>query len=229
MMDLSKAFDCLPHPLTIAKLHTYGMSEHSSGLIWSYLTERSQRVKLTGKVSTWRTLTKGIPQGSILGPVMFNLFVNDLYNSIKIASLHNYADDNTISVISTSKDEAKQILISESIIAMDWFKANMMEANVSKFQAIMLKNKEPEHFKINNEEIISEDSVKLLGVHLDKHLNFYPHVQSIVRKAGAQLRVLQRLSHHLDRPSKLEIFRSFILSHFNYCSLVWHFRGTAQT
>ena len=89
MMDLSKAFDCLPHPLTIAKLHTYGMSEHSSGLIWSYLTERSQRVKLTGKVSTWRTLTKGIPQGSILGPVMFNLFVNDLYNSIKIASLHN--------------------------------------------------------------------------------------------------------------------------------------------
>ena len=60
---------------------------------------------------------------------------------------------------------------------MDWFKANMMEANVSKFQAIMLKNKEPEHFKINNEEIISEDSVKLLGVHLDKHLNSNPYVQ----------------------------------------------------
>ena len=81
-----------------------------------------------------------------------------------------------------------------------------MVANASHFQAIILKNKEPELFIVNNEEIIFQESVKLLGVHLDKHLNFHHLVQSTARKARAQLQVVKRLSHHLDKPSKLEIF-----------------------
>ena len=226
MMDLSKAFDCLPHPLTLAKLYNYGMTKDSCGLLWSYLSDRHQRVKLTGKVSTWCGLTKGIPQGSILGPVVFNLFVNDLYGSIKAASLHNYADDNTISAIASNKNELIKTLTDESLAAMNWFEANMMEANASKFQAIVLNTKDHIIFNINGAQITSEDQVKLLGVSLDKDLNFHHHVETIIRKAGAKLRVLQRLSKLLDTPSKMQIFHSFILSHFTYCCLVWHFCGS---
>ena len=171
-------------------------------------------------------MTKGIPQRAILGLVVFNLFVNDLCSSIKTASLHNYADDNTISAIASNKQDLNKILTDESLVAMDWFEANMMEANASKFQAIVLNSKDHMTFNINGVEITSEDHVKLLGVFLDKNLNFHHHVEKIIRKAGAQLRVLQRLSKLLDTSSKMLIFHSFILSHFTYCCLVWHFCGS---
>ena len=73
-MDLSKAFDCLPHGLLIAKLHAYGLSTAACQLVLNYLKERKQRVKITNCRSTWKTLTKGVPQGSILGPLLFNVF-----------------------------------------------------------------------------------------------------------------------------------------------------------
>lgn len=225
LMDLSKAFDCLPHPLIIAKLEAYGLSLNSCAFMWSYLSGRQQRVKLSGHVSEWRSLTKGVPQGSILGPTLFNVFVSDLYASIKKASLHNYADDNTISVTAPTRREVIRTLHHESTEAVKWFKDNMMEANASKFQALMVNWKEPVTFKIGEDEITSESHVKLLGVILDDKLNFHQHVNSLCKKAGAQLRVLQRLSNMLDEPSKMLIFRSFILSHFTYCCLVWHFCG----
>jgi len=228
-MDLSKAFDSLPHPLIIAKLSAYGLSRDSCALLWSYLSQRKQRVKLSGHVSDWKYLIKGVPQGSILGPVLFNVFMNDLFSTIKTASLHNYADDNSISATARSKSEVIQILTKESSLAMTWFAENMMEANASKFQALFLNCENPVIFKINNEEIVSESNVKLLGVHLDAKLNFRHHVSILCRKASAQLRVLQRLSQHLDTSSKMQIFRSFVLSHFMYCCLVWHFCGAQYT
>ena len=224
-MDLSKAFDSLPHPLIIAKMDAYGLSRESCALMWSYLSERRQRVKLSGHTSNWEFLKKGVPQGSILGPSLFNVFVNDLYSTVKVASLHNYADDNSISTSANSKAEVIEILTSETNLATDWFKQNMMEANASKFQALILNSATSETFKVNGEEIKSEKTVKLLGVNLDDKLNFHYHVSTLCRKAGAQLRVLQRLSRYLDTDSKMQIFRSFILSHFLYCCLVWHFCG----
>ena len=204
------------------------MSQESCALILSYLSERKQRVKLSGHVSEWKYLKKGVPQGSILGPTLFNVFVNDLFSMFKTASLHNYADDNSLSVATKSKAETIRILTSESQLAVKWFKQNFMEANASKFQALILNCKDSIVFNIDNEEITSEQSVKLLGVHLDYKLNFHHHVSSLCKKAGAQLRVLQRLSHHLDTSSKMQIFRSFILSHFTYCSLIWHFCGASH-
>ena len=82
--------------LLISKLHAYGMSTPSLTLIASYLLERKQRVKLRGCVSDWTTITKGVPQGSVLGPLLFNLFLNDIYFTNSTAELYNYADDNTI-------------------------------------------------------------------------------------------------------------------------------------
>ena len=92
-LDLSKAFDCLPHDLILEKLKFYGMDEKSLSLLNSYLTMRFQRVKLEGTFSTWSEVIRGVPQGSILGPLLFNIFMNDLVYAIKESKLTNYADD----------------------------------------------------------------------------------------------------------------------------------------
>ena len=99
-MDLSKAFDCIPHEILIAKLAAYGFDKNALLLIYSYLSDRNQAVRINNTFSSFKKLISGVPQGSILGPILFNVFINDLYFFIKSATLHNYADDNTLSAFS---------------------------------------------------------------------------------------------------------------------------------
>jgi hypothetical protein len=97
-MDLSKAFDCLPHAILLDKLSVYGVSDNSVSLLKSYLSNRKQQIKVNSVLSNWADIHKGVPQGSILGPLLFNVFfINDIFLFIKDSSLYNYADDNTLS------------------------------------------------------------------------------------------------------------------------------------
>ena len=96
LMDLSKAFDCLPHKLLLLKLEAYGMSKSTLQLIENYLTNRKQCVKVGTTLSNWQDIYKGVPQGSILGPVLFNVFLNDIFHFTTSSTLYNYADDNTL-------------------------------------------------------------------------------------------------------------------------------------
>ena len=96
LMDLSKAFDCLDHDILIAKLHAYGFSKSALELIYSYLNERKQRVKVNGSFSAWKESTKGVPQGSVLGPLLLNIFINDIFFLVNDTEVCNYADDTTI-------------------------------------------------------------------------------------------------------------------------------------
>ena len=129
LMDLSKAFDCLPHGLLVAKLKAYGLSEEAVKLLDSYLNDRSQQIKLGPYASSWEKLFKGVPQGSSLGPLLFNVFINDIFYFIVQSILYKYADDNTLSFIHKDRLHLKSVLEQESQILISWFDQNLMNAN----------------------------------------------------------------------------------------------------
>ena len=137
LMDLSKAFDCIPHDLLIAKLHAYGITKKSLTFLYSYLKSRKQGVKINYTKSLYQILLSGVPQGYILGPVLFNLFINDLFLFIKEADLANFADDNTLHVSKKNLAEVLEVLEREFETAINWFKENNMIVNPDKFQTML--------------------------------------------------------------------------------------------
>ena len=138
-MHFSKAFDCLPHHLLLAKTMEYDPNDDAIlTLMKSYLSERTQRVKIGHSHGTGPTFLKGVPQGSKLGLVLFNICTNDLYKLFNIikATLKNYADDNTLSVSDKDPNIVKDILEKEIDTAIDWFARNLMTASPDKLPFI---------------------------------------------------------------------------------------------
>ena len=232
LIDLSKAFDSMDHKLLIEKLKAYNVSEQATDLLGDYLSHRKQRVKLGNTTSQWADILKGVPQGSILGPILFNIFINDLFYFITKCNLHNFADDNTLSKHDKNPDVVTQSLKTECRNAKKWIVANMMQANLDKFQGLVLG---PQHLAIlvrlivDGKILAAADEVKLLGLNIDNKLNFDSHISETCKKAATQLNALARLSRHLDQGSRMTVFKTFLLSNFNYCPTIWHFCKESNT
>ena len=225
LMDLSKAYDCLDHCLFIAKLKAYGFSNASLEVIFSYLSNREQRVKMGNSFSTWKMIKLGVPQGSVLGPIFFNIFINDIFFFINEDNITNYADDNGIFSCNKDMEIVMNQITKDCKILNNWFTSNFLLANTKKYNICSFGNSEFCSLKIGDQFIQessnNNENRKLLGIILDKKLNFDDQIEYLCKKATSKLQAVKRISNFLTRDKLKLIINSFVLSHFYYCPLVW--------
>ena len=189
LTDLSKAFHCLPHDLLIAKLHAYGFDTPALRLLHNYLTNRKQRVKIDGTFSSWEEILFGIPQCSILGSLLLNIFLCDLFLFINDIDIASYADNNTPYTIHKNPEKIIRVLENTSVNLLTLFKNNEMKANADKCH-LLVNSEEKVCTKIGHYDIESSEQQKLLGVLIDNKLTFDKHIDNLCTRASQKLNTL---------------------------------------
>ena len=192
--------------------------------MFSYLENR--QYKMQGVTSEWVSINRGVPQGSVLGPLLFNIFLNDLFYVKINGIICNYADDNHLANHANSLTELKSSLEHDCTLATSWFDDNYMQTNVDKFQFLTLTRgiSSPLIISVDGNDIQNCKEIKV-RVTLDARLNFDSHISGICKKASRQINILKRLSKYLDQNSRINVYRSFVSSNFNYCPVSWIFCG----
>ena len=231
MIDLKKAFDTIDHSILLEKLEMHGFDHSTLKWFKNYFEDRRQFTSVNGYISDERTLTCGVPQGSLLGPLLFTLFVNDMPNYVKSCEVSLYADD---TCLFTSSNDPRQVekKLNEDISNLSlWLKQNKLLVNPKKCEAMFigtrqrLKNKNDAikhcHISIEGNEIQKVDSCKYLGVIIDKNLSWNDHIERVRKKVIKSIYLLKRLRSFINERTALLFYRSIIQCNLDYCSSVW--------
>ena len=223
-IDLKKAFDTIDHEILVNKLKFYGIRGVALDWLKSYLNNRKQYVNFNGTSSDMKTILCGIPQGSILGPTLFLLFINDICNVSKLLKFVLFADDTNIFLDDVSLNSLKNNVNQELENLNLWFQANKLSLNVKKTKYIVFGHNNRNldiHVKINNEEIERVQAVKFLGIFIDNELSWKPHISHIETKISRSLGIFYKIQNKVSDDVKLMLYKTLILPHMMYCCSIW--------
>ena len=228
-LDLSKAFDTLDHSILLQKLNHYGIDGKAIQLCESYLTNRTQYVEINGVKSGALPITTGVPQGSILGPLFFIIYINDFSFASKAFTFISYADDTTLfSTVSnftnTPNTDANCMINQELFKINEWLEINKLSLNIAKTKYMLFQHNKKVNTltpKIINTIIEKVEEFNFLGLTLDTHVNWKKHTEKVSNKCSRIIGILNRLKHTLPQRIKIMLYNSLLLPHINYCLTTW--------
>jgi len=226
-VDLSKAFDTLNHKILLIKLNHYGIRGVALDWFKSYLTNRYQYVEYNGVKSNPLGIICGVPQGSVLGPVLFLLYINDLVNATNSLELILFADDTNLFMSDASLDRLITTVNSDLTRLANWFAINRLSLNVTKTNFILFTNvgkcydKSKITVMFNGTLVTQVQCSKFLGVYIDEHLKWATHVQQVASKVSRNVGILQKLRYIIPQYCLMMLYNCFILPYLQYCCIVW--------
>ena len=223
-LDFSKAFDSVPHQRLLMKLKKFNIGERTIAWISDFLKNRKQRVCVSGKFSNWTDVISGVPQGSVLGPILFLIYINDLPETIN-SFVKIFADDTKI-YQNVDKQEERYLLQADIEKANEWANKWQLPFNKSKCKIMHIGKQNPLHsytIGTNNEkvnvEIVEEE--KDLGIVFDKDLSFKNHMNMVITKSNKMLGIIKRGFQSLDSSNFIPLYKSLVRSHLEYGNTVW--------
>ena len=227
-IDLKKAFDTIDHEIILRKLSYFGADQATAKWFQSYLSNRTQRCNVNGNLSTASTVTCGVPQGSILGPLLFLMYINDLPNCLQVAAPRMFADDTSITLSAKTVANLKLAVTSELNNLTCWLRANKLSLNVAKTELMIIGSRqrlnaqcEEINISIDDRTIKRVDHTKSLGLTIDAQLSWSKHVDEISKKVSSAIGALKRVRPFIPTDVAAQIYNALILPHFDYCSPVW--------
>ena len=224
-VDLQKAFDTVNHKILIAKLEHYGIRGTTNNWFSSYLTNRSQYVSILGFDSATKPLKHGVPQGSVLGPLLFLIYINDLHSSIRHCKVFHFADDTNLLKIDSSVKKMEKLINADLKILYSWLLANKISLNCDKTELIFFHKpgvKTPDmKIKMNGHRILPSKNIKYLGVYIDQNLNFNFHCQILSKKLKRANGMLSKARHYLEAANLKNLYFAIFSSHLTYGCQLW--------
>ncbi len=224
--DISKAFDKVWHRGLIHKLKTAGIRGKLLSWFISYLENRKQRVIIEGQSSTWKPIKAGVPQGSVLGPLLFLIYINDIINNVD-SQVKLFADDTSLFIIVEDPVTAAKSLNSDLNSISSWSNQWLVNFNPAKTECLLISRKvnKPTHppLSFNNVQVTEVDSHTHLGVTFTRDLTWHSHILNVAAKACKPLNILQSLKYRLPRSSLEVIYISFIRPIMEYADVVWDY------
>ena len=232
-LDLQKAFDTINHYILIKKLYLYGLQKPALNLLGSYLENRFQMCTVNGVWSKKNLVTCGIPQGSILGPLLFLIYINDLPTSLEHSSSRMFADDTTLTVSGKSLHDVEVAINHDLSNVNQWLCANKLSLNLVKTEYILIGSRHNINNILATPKVFVGDipikrvrETKALGVYIDEFLSWEKHIDKIAKKVSSGIGAIRKLKPCVDRNTLICAYNALVLPHLDYCCEVWDTIGT---
>ena len=225
-VDLQKAFDTVDHQILLSKLDYYGIWGLSNNWFKSYLSNRKHFVSLNGYDSELAKINCDVPQGYVLRPLLFLLYINDINQAIKFCKVHHFADDTNLLYLGKSIKKLNKLVNIDLKNLLYWLNANKISLNVKKTELVIFKSKQKQFdgeikLKLSRKRLFPTDSVKYLGVKIDGNLLWKSHIDYLSVKLNRASPLLFKIRNLVNNSILRTIYFSIFETHINYYSYVW--------